>query len=99
LSSAPLRALRGIVQAAERHAKPLSLCGEIAGRPLEAMALIGLGYRAISMAPVSIGPVKSMLMSLDVSALQPWLFRLLEAGDGNLRAQLKRFAEEHAVEI
>jgi phosphotransferase system enzyme I (PtsP) len=99
LSSAPLRALRGIAQAADRHAKPLSLCGEMAGRPLEAMALIGLGYRSISMAPVSIGPVKSMVMSLDVSVLQPWLFRLLEAGEGNLRGHLKRFAEEHAVEI
>ena len=63
------------------------------------MALIGLGYRAISMAPVSIGPIKSMVMSLDVSLLEPWLFRLLEAGEGNLRGQLKRFAEEHAVEI
>jgi hypothetical protein len=40
-----------------------------------------------------------MIMSLDVSLLQPWLSRLIEAGEGNLRAQLKRFAEEHAVEI
>ena len=60
---------------------------------------IGLGYRTISMAPVSIGPIKSMVMSLDVSLLEPWLFRLLEAGESNLRGQLKRFAEEHAVEI
>jgi signal transduction protein with GAF and PtsI domain len=51
------------------------------------------------MAPVSIGPIKSMLMSLNVSLLEPWLSRLLEAGEGNLRGQLKRFAEEHAVEI
>ena len=63
------------------------------------MALIGLGYRSISMAPVSIGPVKSMIMSLDVSVLQPWLLEASEAGEGNLRGQLKRFAEEHAVEI
>ena len=66
----------------------------MAGRPLEAMALIGLGYRSISMAPVSIGPVKSMVMSLDVSLLQPWLFRASRGGEGNLRGQLKRFAEE-----
>ena len=71
----------------------------MAGRPLEAMALIGLGYRSISMAPASIGPVKSMILSLDVSVLQRWFSRLIEAGEGNLRAQLKRFAEEHAVEI
>ncbi|HJZ30594.1 MAG TPA: phosphoenolpyruvate--protein phosphotransferase [Hyphomicrobiaceae bacterium] len=99
LSAAPLRALRGIAQAAQRHHKPFSLCGEMAGRPLEAMALIGLGYRAISMAPVSIGPVKSMVMSLDVPLLEAWLSRLLDSGESNLRAPLKRFTEEHAVEI
>ncbi|MEJ2117455.1 MAG: phosphoenolpyruvate--protein phosphotransferase, partial [Alphaproteobacteria bacterium] len=51
LSPTALRALRQIVVAAERHKVPLTLCGEMAGRPLEAMALIGLGYRSISMAP------------------------------------------------
>ena len=57
----------------QRHARPLSLCGEMAGRPLEAMALIGLGYRSISMAPASVGPVKSMVLSLDAGELQRWL--------------------------
>ena len=51
-----------------QHGRPLSLCGEMAGRPLEAMALIGLGYRSISMAPASVGPVKSMILSLDAGA-------------------------------
>ena len=70
LSAAPLRALALIADAAKRHNRPLSLCGEMAGRPLEAMALIGLGYRSISMAPASIGPVKSMILSLDAGALR-----------------------------
>ena len=73
LSAAPLRALAAIVEAAKRHGRPLSLCGEMAGRPLEAMALIGLGYRSISMAPASVGPVKSMILSLDAGELQRWL--------------------------
>ena len=68
LSAAAARALATIVEAARRHDRPLSLCGEMAGRPLEAMALIGLGYRSISMAPASIGPVKSMVLSLDAGA-------------------------------
>jgi phosphotransferase system enzyme I (PtsP) len=99
LSPAPLRALAAIADAAKRHGRPLSLCGEMAGRPLEAMALIGLGYRAISMAPASIGPVKSMILSLDAGALERWLETQLEAGEGGLRARLKRFAEEQGVEI
>ena len=62
-----------IADAAKRHNRPLSLCGEMAGRPLEAMVLIGLGYRSISMAPASVGPVKSMVLSLDAGALERWL--------------------------
>jgi phosphotransferase system enzyme I (PtsP) len=99
LAAAPLRALRAIAEAAKHHARPLSLCGEMAGRPLEAMALIGLGYRSISMAPASIGPVKSMILSLDAAALQAWLEDALRSGEGSLRAQLKRYAEDHGVEI
>ena len=99
LSAAPLRALATIVDAARRHDRPLCLCGEMAGRPLEAMALIGLGFRAISMSPASVGPVKSMLLGLDAAALQRWLPGAIAAGDGNLRASLKRFAEDHGIEI
>jgi phosphotransferase system enzyme I (PtsP) len=99
LSPPPLRALASIVEAAKRHHRPLSLCGEMAGRPLEAMALIGLGFRAISMAPASIGPIKSMVLSLDAGALERWLATNLRASDGSLRGGLKRFAEEHGVEV
>jgi phosphotransferase system enzyme I (PtsP) len=99
LSAPPLRALGSIAAAANRHNRPLSLCGEMAGRPLEAMALIGLGFRSISMAPVSVGPVKSMVLSLDAGALGKWLQDNLNNGEGSLRAGLKRFAEEHGVEI
>jgi phosphotransferase system enzyme I (PtsP) len=99
LSAASLRALAAIAESAGRHNRPLSLCGEMAGRPLEAMALIGLGYRSISMAPVSIGPVKSMVLSLDAGALRRWMGPLVKSGEGNLRPQLKRFAEEQGVEI
>ena len=64
-----LRLLRDIVRAAERNNTPLTLCGEMAGKPLSAMALIGIGFRSISMSPASIGPVKAMLLGLDAEAL------------------------------
>jgi phosphotransferase system enzyme I (PtsP) len=99
LSAAPLRALAAIVDAARQHGRPLSLCGEMASRPLEAMALIGLGYRSISMAPASVGPVKSMILSLDAGELQRWLRATIHTAEGNVRPQLKRYAEEHGVEI
>jgi phosphotransferase system, enzyme I, PtsP len=99
LSAAPLRAFASIADAARRHARPLSLCGEMAGRPLEAMALIGLGYRSISMAPASVGPVKSMVLGLDAGELQRWLAETIRTAEGSVRAQLKRYAEDHGVEI
>lgn len=99
LSVASLRALLTIVESARRHGRPLSLCGEMAGRPLEAMALLGLGFRTISMAPASIGPVKSMIVSLDVEALGSWMVEKVRTAEGNLRAELKRWAETNAVDI
>ncbi len=80
-----------IVDAAKRHEVPLTLCGEMAGKPLEAMALIGLGFRSISMAPASVGPVKAMILSLDAGNLARRLDELLETKDTSLREDLKRF--------
>jgi phosphotransferase system enzyme I (PtsP) len=99
LNPAALKALRVIVEGAERHAVPLTLCGEMAGRPLEAMAVLGLGFRAISMAPASVGPVKAMILSLDVGALRTWLDELLDSKATSLREELRQFATEKGVQI
>ena len=99
LSVAPLRALKSLVKACWRYKVPLTLCGEMAGRPLECMALIGLGFRSVSMAPASIGPVKTMILSLDAEKTETFLDTLLNSGDPNIRAALARFAEEHEVEV
>jgi len=88
-----------IVEAATRHHVPLNLCGEMAGKPLEAMALIGLGYRAISMAPASIGPVKAMVLSLDAGDLRRKLSDLLASRATSLRDDLKLYAAEKGVQV
>ncbi|MFD0986198.1 phosphoenolpyruvate--protein phosphotransferase [Methyloligella solikamskensis] len=99
LNKAALRALRFIVLAGKRHDVPITLCGEMAGRPLEAMALIGLGFRSISMAPASVGPVKAMILSLDVGETAEKLLTLLDEDSGDLRDQLKAFAVEKGVQV
>ena len=71
----------------------------MAGKPLEAMAVIGLGYRSISMAPASVGPVKAMILSLDAGDLQERLDEWLESKNTSLREDLKRFATEKGVQI
>jgi phosphotransferase system enzyme I (PtsP) len=99
LNPASLKALRQIVEGASKHSVPLTLCGEMAGKPLEAMALIGLGFRSISMAPASVGPVKAMILSLDAGSLKERLDELLESKDTSLREDLRRFAAEKGVQI
>jgi phosphotransferase system enzyme I (PtsP) len=99
LSPPALRALRQVAQAAKTHGVPLTLCGEMAGKPLDAMALIGLGFRSLSMAPASVGPVKAMIRSLDTSNLQRVLDGLLEGHATSLREDLKSFAAESGVQI
>ena len=99
LNPAALRAFRQIAVAAKTHDTPLTLCGEMAGKPLEAMTLIGLGFRSISMAPASVGPVKAMVLSLDAGNLREKLDELLADGATSLREDLKRFAAESGVQI
>jgi phosphotransferase system, enzyme I, PtsP len=99
LSVAPLRALKELVKAGRKYKVPVTLCGEMAGRPLEAMALIGLGFRSISMAPASIGPVKTMILSLDAKKLENFLTERLKNPDCELRPALARFAEENEIEV
>jgi phosphotransferase system, enzyme I, PtsP len=99
LNPAALKAFRHIVRSADKHDVPLTLCGEMAGKPLEAMALIGLGFRSISMAPASVGPVKAMILSLDAGNLQQRLDELLDTKKTSLREDLKRFAADSGVQI
>jgi len=99
LSVSALRALRAITEAGRRHGKQVNLCGEIAGRPLEAMALIGVGFRSISMAPASIGPVKAMVLSLDAGRIEARMTELLNHATGSVRGDLLNFATRDGVQL
>jgi phosphotransferase system, enzyme I, PtsP len=99
LLPAGLRALKLIAEAAQRHDTQLTLCGEIGGRPLEALALIALGYRQLSMAPSAIGPVKTMVLGLDARAAAAEVERLMAGGDGSIREGLRAFAAKWGVEV
>ncbi len=99
LSPAVLSLLRHLVDACSRAGVPLSICGEMAGRPLEAMVLIGLGLRTISMSPSAVGPVKLMVRSLDVSQLGRYLDSLYDLPDHSLRNRLRDFARDHRIAI
>ncbi len=96
-----LRALKSICVSGEAYKIPVTLCGEMGGRPIEAMALAALGYRGLSMSASSIGPVKAMLLALDVADLtvkmDGWLGRL--DGSTTLRPLLKDYAQRHEIPV
>jgi phosphotransferase system enzyme I (PtsP) len=99
LSPAALRLLSNLVEQCDAASTPISLCGEMAGRPLDAMALVGLGFRTLSMAPSSIGPVKTMIRSLSASDLKRYLDSVQDVSEHSLREKLREFALDHGVMI
>ncbi len=101
LSRPFLRALRAIVRAADAARVPVTLCGEMAGSPIAAMALIGLGFRSLSISAAAIGPVKAMTMAVDAAGLAGRMEALLDDGNAadGLRAALADFAETEGVPL
>lgn len=99
LSPAALKVMDAIRESCERHSTALTLCGEMAGSPLEAMALIALGFRSISMAPTSIGPVKQMLLKLDSVKAGAFLRDHFESEAPSLREPLVGFARQHKIPL
>ena len=77
----------------------MTLCGEMAGDPLEAMALIGTGYRSISMAPAAIGPVKAMVLSVDQAKLNKFINPLIDTPSPSIRTQLQGFARGNKIPV
>jgi phosphotransferase system enzyme I (PtsP) len=101
LSAPALRALGTIAGAGHAAGKPVTLCGEMGGKPLEALALAAIGYRSLSMSPASIGPVKATLIAADLAETEAFLTPLVCAHDGahSLRAQLRAYAEKSGIPV
>ena len=65
-----LRALRHIVDMAGRYGVPITMCGELAGRTVEALALLAIGMTRLSMSPPAIGPIKEMVMGMELKPIR-----------------------------
>jgi phosphotransferase system enzyme I (PtsP) len=99
LSPPVLGLLRDLVERCKNAEVPVTLCGEMASRPIEAMALLGVGFRSLSMPPAAIGAVKMMTRSLDVKRLARFLDRQIDSPQHSLRELLRAFARDHGVVI
>ncbi|PHQ66839.1 MAG: phosphoenolpyruvate--protein phosphotransferase [Sneathiella sp.] len=99
LSPSLLKLLRKIVVDCEAAKVPVSVCGDMAGRPLEAMALLGLGYRNFSMSAETLGRVKEMALSVDIEKLQDFVCGFCDSRDHSVREQLRSFAQDHGIVV
>ena len=99
MSPAILRFMRRASENAERFGIPLSVCGEMGGRPLDALALLGLGIRNLSITPASVGPIKAMVRSLDLGKAKLELEAILKDASAEPRTRLEQWANQHKVDL
>jgi phosphotransferase system enzyme I (PtsP) len=99
LSPPALRALKSIRDACVETGTPVSVCGEMAGRPLEAFALVALGFERLSMPPAGIGPVKQMVLSCDRGAARRGIEGFLRSAGGSLRGEIESLARKLFVAV
>ena len=86
-----------LVEQCQAMNKPVTLCGDIASRPLEAMALLGLGLRSLSMPAAAIGPVKEMIRRLELAPLSRYVRGLMRLPDHSVREKLRLYAQDHGI--
>lgn len=99
LSPVFLKILKRIIDLAEQHKVPLSICGEMASEPLDAMVLLGLGFKSLSVAASSYNRVKKMIRTLDVSQMQEFVQYLMTLDLKNIRPQISNYAKDHNIYI
>jgi len=101
LSAPVLRALKDIADKARKHGKPVALCGELASQPIGALALATLGYRSLSLAPSTVGPVKALLLDLDCRKVESAILPFLEqpVGSVSIRHKLEGFAAAEGLQL
>jgi phosphotransferase system, enzyme I, PtsP len=101
LSPPVLRALKDIADRGRAHNKSVTLCGELASQPIGALALAAIGYRALSLSPSAVGPVKAVLLDLDCRKAAQFLSPLIDKADGgkSIRTRLEEFAAHEGLQI
>jgi phosphotransferase system, enzyme I, PtsP len=99
LSPAILRFIRRVVITCKEYKVDLAVCGEMGGRPLEALALIGIGLERLSITPAAVGALKAMVCSVDAALIAKEMDGILAKPPQSIRAVLGEWARVHGVEV
>jgi phosphotransferase system enzyme I (PtsI) len=96
LSPAVLRVLATTIESCRRAGKPITLCGEMAGRPRAVVLLFGMGLRSFSMSPAFIPTIKELIAHLTQEKAERILERALKL---KTTAQVIRYMEEQVAHL
>jgi len=99
LAPAMLRALAEVARVAGEAGKPFGLCGEMAGDPIAALALICLGYRALSMSPPRVLPMRAAIRNLNFVGLSAYWRSVRHLDGAALRSALLDYALDHNIPL
>lgn len=99
LSPAVLRFLARVVAACARVGTPLTVCGEMGGRPLESLALMAIGIEKLSITPAAIGPIKMLVQSLHLEPIRERMTAWLNEGRSDIRSLLSKAATANGAAL
>ena len=98
LSPAILRFLKRVMQGVAGHNVDVTVCGEMGGRRLEALALLGIGIRRLSITPASVGPIKELVRKVDLAEIGAAMSQWLSSPPPDLRAALAAWAQDRGID-
>ncbi|MEN9717324.1 MAG: phosphoenolpyruvate--protein phosphotransferase [Pseudomonadota bacterium] len=98
LSPSILRFLRRVQLAVAGHSVDVTVCGEMGGRRLEALALLGIGIRRLSITPAAVGPIKELVRKVDLTEIEEAMAGWLSSPPPNLREALTGWAQARGID-
>lgn len=98
LSPAILRFLDRVAKGVVGYPVTLGVCGEMGGRRLEALALLGIGYRRLSITPAAVGPIKELIRKVVLAELSAQMSKWLAQPPPDMRFALQNWAAERDIE-
>lgn len=99
LSPIFLSFLKHICDVARENHKTISVCGEMASNPIEALALLGLGYKTLSCTPQNLKSIANMIHTLDLKSFRAYFIPLLSSKEHTLREYIKAYAQDHQIDL
>ena len=93
-----MRFLARVAAAVRAYPVELGVCGEMGGRRLEALALLGLGYRRLSITPAAVGPIKELVRKIDLGELTPQVQAWMAAPPPDMRGAFAAWAQARGID-